>query len=581
MMDICVLKDPKTDSAEYLVEMLDLWGSAGAEACSISEVSGYQKTIIVPSGVVPEGEGLRTALSNGAHLILIAPRQDLLKRLEIDFFLDYENVDALTQLRLVKPLLQTFSHHPLPILGRRAKSKDIVLHEGTTVWAYMYTDRALLNSQPAVWSMPRVKGVVTVFAYDLVECYRNLRQGPPKNAGTWIPRDDNDRAAFIFGEKWLREFESCSMPVADFHPMLLLRLIEDGRDIPSSRLWQLPGFEQSAVLISGDEDWSTPQDNEEICSFLNTIEGNMIIYIIPWMTQCDRADLESWMEAGHSFSVHPYPTEDLESATGDFAEYRDYLKKAIETFKKNFDLPVRSLRNHRLYWSGYTDLPELWEELGIEMDCNYGYNFVPGGYSGFFSTPAASLPISFLDAEFHRINVLQHPCHMGDDTSFHPDSEFSLKLSPESTEAYAEALVENTLKPLGIPFGVCFHPVNYTSFAGEAERRFLVKAKTRGAALISDTNWLDFWQMRRSWRLTFVEQVEGTVSYSFMGNTPSRKLSVSLPAEHNGRRICEILVEDEKAEAMKIKHFGQERILVALPDAITSAKVTVSLREVQ
>ncbi|MGW8182249.1 MAG: hypothetical protein ACWGQW_26265, partial [bacterium] len=168
-----------------------------------------------------------------------------------------------------------------------------------------------------------------------------------------------------------------------------------------------------------------------------------------------------------------------------------------------------------------------------------------------------------------------------DDTSFHPDSEFSLKLSPESTEAYAEALVENTLKPLGIPFGVCFHPVNYTSFAGEAERRFLVKAKTRGAALISDTNWLDFWQMRRSWRLTFVEQVEGTVSYSFMGNTPSRKLSVSLPTEHNGRRICEILVEDEKAEVMKIKHFGQERILVALPDAITSAKVTVSLREVQ
>lgn len=577
-MDICVLKDSKNDSAEYLVEMLALWGAVGARVCELDEGAESNDSIIVPSGVMTEVESLRTALSAGAHLILIAPQPDLLEGLGVGFSLEYKEDETLSLLRLVSPLLHTFSHHPLPVLGRRAESRETMFPKGTTVWGYMYTGRALLNSQPALWSIPVDRGKVTVFGYDLVECYRNLRQGPPKNAGTWVPRDDNDRAAFIFGEEWLREFESANLPLADFHPMLLLRLIEEGLEIPSARLWQLPGFEQSAVLVSGDEDWSTPQDNEEICAFLNTIGGNMTIYIIPWMTQCEKKHLKPWMEQGHSFSVHPYPTEDLERATGDFEEYRDYIRRAVETFKENFGLPVRSLRNHRLYWSGYTDLPELWQELGIEMDCNYGYNFMPGGYSCFFSAPAASLPISFLDSNFHRINVLQHPCHMGDDTSFHPESEFSLKLTPEATEAYAEVLVENTLKPLGIPFGVCFHPCNYTSFAGEAERRFLNKAKSRGSILLSDTNWLDFWQMRRSWKLAAVERSEATVSYSFAGTVASSGLSVSLPAEYGGVCVGSVVVGGEEAKVRKIKHFGQERILVALPDSSTSAKVTVSFR---
>lgn len=307
----------------------------------------------------------------------------------------------------------------------------------------------------------------------------------------------------------------------------------------------------------------------------------MTIYIIPWMTQCEKEHLEPWMAAGHSFSVHPYPNQGGERARGEFDKYRDFIKQAVQTFKRKFDLPVRSLRNHRLYWSGYTDLPELWQELGIEMDCNYGYNFVPGGYSGFFSAPAAALPVSFLDSQFHRIEVLQHPCHMGDDTSFHPDSEFSLKLSPEATEAYAEALVDNTLNPLGIPFGVCFHPCNYASFAGEAERRFLNKSKSRGAALRSDTNWLDFWQMRRSWKLAGIERAESNISYRFAGKTPSKELSVSLPAKHEGRRLSKLLVEGEEARLKEIRHFGEERMLVALPDAVTSAEVTVSLRKEQ
>ncbi len=58
-MSVFTIKDGVTDSAEYLVEMLGLWGGQGAEACLMNEVSRSNNTIIVPSGVTSEIEGLK------------------------------------------------------------------------------------------------------------------------------------------------------------------------------------------------------------------------------------------------------------------------------------------------------------------------------------------------------------------------------------------------------------------------------------------------------------------------------------------------------------------------------------------
>ena len=50
--------------------------------------------------------------------------------------------------------------------------------------------------------------------------------------------------------------------------------------------------------------------------------------------------------------------------------------------------------------------------------------------SGFFQSPAASLPISFMDRNFKRLDVYQQPCHLGDDTCFNPEGALSRRDVP-------------------------------------------------------------------------------------------------------------------------------------------------------
>ena len=581
-MKVSILRAPANDSASYIAEMISLWaGNISDIVESIDEGNAESHavtTVIVPFGVDIDAKTAKLHLDGGSHIIFVAPRAESLKGVGAPIPLEYGSSDSLWYLRLVRPLLSTFSHHAIPVLGKRleaGKCSVSDLPRDATVWAYMYSNSRTLSDEPAIWTMNIGRGKVSVFAYDITECFRNLRQGFPENAGAWQPRDDNFRAAFLFGRDWSANFDSNNLPLADFHPLLLLHLIEMYQPVTAPRLWQLPGTYQSAVLISGDEDIATPEEDEEICSFLDTIGANMTIYIMPWITKCTKQLLSTWMNNGHNFSVHPYPTNDMSNANGSFSEYKDYIEKTVAEFQRKFSLPVRTLRNHRLYWSNYTDLPELWEKLGIEMDCNYGYNFVPGNYGGFFSTPAGSLPMSFLDAEFQRVEVLQQPCHLGDDVVFHQESEYSLKLNPESAEAYAAALIENTLKPLGTVFAVCFHPSNYATFAGEAERRFLTFAKANGVLLISDAQWLDFWQMRRSWKLVDTKQTAEHSSFIFEGEVKSAGLCLSIPAKCSGRDTDVVEINGNKAHISIINHVGQTRLLVALPDGINRANVSI------
>ncbi len=579
-MNVYVLKNSVNDSAEYIAEMVSLWAGNIAATIDLSELPQRKCTIIVPSGVEIDSEVTGKHLEAGSHIILVAPNADTMKSFGVNSSFDYADDGSLSHLRLVQPLLHTFSHQAIPLLGQRIGldgCSESELSSETQIWAYMYENSPKFSNRPAIWTMSIGKGKLTVFTYDLVECYRNLRQGLPQNADKWKLMEHNYKASYLFGEDWSEKFESNNLPLADFHPMLLLNVIEKFQQIPQPRLWQLPGFNQSAILISGDEDVSPPEEHEEICSFLNTLGANMTIYMMPWRTQCEKEHLKPWMDDGHSFSVHPYPTLDWSHPNDSFAEYKEHLIETVKKFKRKFDLPVRCLRNHKLYWSGYTDLPELWQKLGIEMDCNYGYGAVPSSCSSFFSVPAASLPVSFLDSEFHRIDVLQQPCHLGDDAAFFLGSEYSLKLSPELIEAYAESLLEDTLKPLGTVFAVCFHPGNFARFAKEAEKKFLKKAKAKGAALISDVQWLDFWKIRSKWKLVDTKQSYQQIEFTYQGKSKSCDLSLSLPDSYDGRDILEIKVGGKDAAILKIKHFGQERVLVALPDGVNKTTVTIKL----
>jgi len=581
---IAVLRDPSSDRAEYLAEMIALWGGAWCEVVEAAALCQQPPNVaIVPPSVTPSAEDLLRCLAGGAHLMLIAPSRELLEGIGIDYAIEYGDDDQVARLRQVWPLLGDFGHHSLPIVGRRAlhvglhysdPNYAVRLPPEASVWAYMYEPGTSFTDRPAIWTLPVESGKITVFNYDVIECYRNLRQGWPRYVG-WRPsHDDICRPAYLFGPDWHLKYQGVHLPLADFHPMLLLRLVEEALDFPPPRLWQLPGTSQSAIIISGDEDCCDPEYNETICSFLDTLDANMVIYIQMQGTRTIPEQLQDWMSRGHGFSVHPYPTAKGQPGRAPAGDTLALLEACAKEFEERFCLAPRAIVNHRGWWAGYTDIPRLWERIGVQMDVNYGSSFMGRGFEAIYCWPSGVLPIRFMDEQLRRINVLQHPRAVSDD-SFFSDGDKSMRLTPEVFETYGEALLTHTLKPLGTALGVCFHPANYVRYAGEAERRFLLRAKSHDAALLSDYEWLDFWLTRASWRLAQVTRTDSEAAYRFVGSQSSRQLTLSLPATHAGKTVQAVRIDGKECATFRTTHFGQERVLAQIPDGVDEAEVSV------
>ena len=91
----------------------------------------------------------------------------------------------------------------------------------------------------------------------------------------------------------------------------------------------------------------------------------------------------------------------------------------------------RIVRNHRLFWTGYAEIPRLWDRLGIEMDTNYVSGaLLSRSFGAYYSAPAASLPMRFMDEQWSVIDVLQQPVAASDDMEFHPGEGKSKRFSP-------------------------------------------------------------------------------------------------------------------------------------------------------
>ena len=577
---ILILKDPLSDRAEYLGEMLSLWGLTCWEVVPGGDGRlASAATIIVPPGVTAEADALRSALGKGAHIVLIAPEMESLKLLGITGAASYGDDGGLSYVRLVHPLLNGFSHHALPVVGRRALASgqhyQAAAHRAeappeATVWAYLYEPGLALVDRPAIWTVPASAGRVSVFSYDLVECYRDLRQGRPRYAG-WRPDwDDICRPAYLFGPDWFRQFRGAFAPVADFHPMLLVRLIEQHTEAPLPRLWTLPGTQRSAILVSGDEDGCDATCSERICSFLDPLGAAMTIYIYMQNPRAEPRQVDAWMKAGHSFSVHPYPLRAGENQLVPRETVLPHLERCALDFKTRYKLPTRAVRNHRCFWTGYADIPRLWEKLGVEMDTNYVSSAIcVRDFAGYYHAPAAVLPMPFADENLRLINVLQQPVAGTDDAELGPRTmgPKGKDLSPAMFEEFGRWLLRNALEPLGLPFAFVFHPGNYVRFAGEAEERFLRAAKAGGAALISDYAWLDFWQARRQWKMVETSRAGSDIRYRFQGSARGAAVSLTLPQQHGGKDLSAVQVNGRRVEVAPISHFGESRVLIPLPEA--------------
>jgi hypothetical protein len=124
-----------------------------------------------------------------------------------------------------------------------------------------------------------------------------------------------------------------------------------------------------------------------------------------------------------------------------------------------------------------------------------------------------------------------------------------------------------------------FHPGNFCTYAGDGEARFLNRAQAHGAALLTDYEWLDFWQMRRSWRLTAVEHGHRQTVVRLAGTIPAAGLSVSLPTAFGGHAVRHIDSPAGRCDIARVAHFGEDRVLVPVADGATDQEFVVTYAE--
>ncbi len=578
-MKIRICSTKETDSALYTGEMLNMWGAAYWEAGEAKGKIDHRDfpAMIVPAGALIPPESIRAYCGEGGHAVLFTPSREQLETLGMPLSMQYADDGSVSFLRQTQPLLGPFSHYSLEIVGRRrladvqhymAAPAASGLPETATVWSVMYEAGSLGSDRPAIWTLPLGAGYVTVFAYDPVECFRDLRQGRARYAGYRPNYDDICRPSHLFGPRWTRESQAKHLPLSDFHPMLLVRLCEYFWPMPAPRFWQLPGLNRSALILSGDEDGSPPEHSEEICSFLDSLGASMTIYIQMQATKTTPSRLESLRKRGHSFSVHPYPTKAGESAFDPGGDLLSKLEWCVHQFERQYDQPVTSVRNHRFFWTGYMDIPRLWERLGAVADCNYAPILHDRGFSSLFGACSGVLPVRFLDEQCKLINVFQMPVGVTDDGWFSDSVPKTLGCTPGMADAFMESLLTHTLQPLGTVMTVNFHPGNYVKFAAAAERAMVNKAVSMGAALISEIQWLRFWQMRRTWKIKGMRREGSHAEFSLAGDADSCRLSLSLPPGSENVRM-----NGQEAECGRVAHFGQDRTLAGIPDGVKEVLV--------
>lgn len=578
---IRILPTEHDDSDRYLGEMLSLWGLAAWRIGDLPADDTAPSCMIVPRTARTTNIDMRQMLNKQGHVILIAPPEQLLASLDIHYILQYADDGKIEHLRLSHPLLGTFSHHIVPIVGDRmlpfgqhysAGDFQIPLPKEATVWAHLFNAGEFRQDRPAIWTLPVEGGTITVFNFDLVQAYRDARQGRPRYAN-WRPDyDDICRPGMLFGPDWCRQAATAGQPVVDFLPMLLVQLIERYASFPYPRFWQLPNAAHSAFLLSGDEDGADPQVNDTILSFMESLGAEMTIYV--YMQQCNTtpSDHKRWMARGHRFSAHPYPTwpglvERSLAPTGDILAG---IRRCVEDFRQTFELPTPVIRNHRVFWTGYSDIPRLWESLGVQMDVNYAYDLMDRDVGSYYKVPAASLPVKFLDERYQLISVYQQPVQGADDVDFTPPPKGRL-LSADLLAPLAKTLIYNTLIPLGLPFAYIYHPTNFAGFAGPPLRAFLLTAKECGCLMLSDHRWLEFWRARAQWRVDSIRSSSDGASYTLRGPRVEQSLSISFP-----NVVTSIRINNQQVQPLLRQHFGQERLLVPLPADVEVAQIDVT-----
>jgi hypothetical protein len=556
---VLVADDGRADFGSYVRELLSLEGISPVQLALEGLDFGVLPRRVVTAADLPltieEAEALRAHVERGARLLLLAPAPHAGR--VFGFAPTWESVLG-GYLRLQVP---SFPNVPLQVHGALRR---LVPPGGAEVLGTLFGDRdGSLGGDPAIVRTRVGDGELIVFLYDLARSVALTRGGDPRRVlhhGNGV--EPGWRASDMFAG--FLDPECARVPQADLQchllRMLLVAPLHEPVGVPF--LWYFPAGAPTALLLSSDDDYSTPEQFDELRACLRRYGARTTHYLMAdtFLAAEHKAELEA---EGDSFSLHPMHREPLART------WKQTLEETRAAFVSRFGCePGPSIRNDSVAWQGYVDSARWNAECGFSWDGN----FLSVGERAPHYMTGGGLPLRFVDSSGDVLSLWQLPAHYGDDTVL-GDAYYSLRLSTPTAIDVIGGMLKANADSHHSMLCLIIHPVSFAQYSSDLWSGVLAEAARLDIPRLSLDEFAAFWERRREVEITASEASDS--GYEWRVRVPSGcdDLSLLLPASRSVR----VSWNGESADVESRTIDGVEHATVWLPPTAGEWVLSVDL----
>jgi hypothetical protein len=355
----------------YLAEILRAEGLSAYEVKQLSaltagDLAAHDLTILAETPLTaPQAALFNNHVAGGGRLIAMRPDAQIAGLFGLaapsgTLSSPYMQIDAAALLGGQRPGegLPTATLQTHGTAGRYTLSGGVLI-------ARLYSNATTSTTFPAVAGA--VNGRAAAFTYDLASSVALTRQGNPASANVDRDNDGVIRTVDLFmgvngGAPWI-DRDRMPIPQADVQQRLFARLVSQfvAQSKPLPQLWYFPGAAKTVVIPTGDAHANPTSYYQRQIDSLAPYGGKMTFYLSP-AGDPQPANLATWATQGHDFSIHPYVNASFVTGYG----------QAISWFQSYYQRnPGRTVRNHQVVWSGWTDAASLASQAGFALDANF------------------------------------------------------------------------------------------------------------------------------------------------------------------------------------------------------------------
>lgn len=573
MLIIHVPGDPTSRYSHYLIEILRSEGYADLQTTTLDQTSAAELArhdlVALPRCALTweQIDLLANYVAAGGVLVAFQPDYQLVRRLGLEPAFGGA-VAARMTINTALPSLATLCAEAVDVVVPTVHWR-IGDNTNATPLATLTQEGSEFGAIHAALVVTHERGKALLFAYDLPHAVARLRQGNPQNADLALTYcDDANRANELF----IGQLDpgQLHLPQADIHTAFLARLVDTLA--PRPRLWYYPvPSQQSAVLMTSDEDWSTLEQWQSIIEGLRKRQAQCTFFMVA-NSRIDKRLVDEWEAEGHVFSVHPALASDYTRGLPKRPHHRLYMAEMladnIARHKTEYKRPTNTIRQHCVRWIGYTECAQIEADLGVAMDCNY-FSVKPF-YIGYMAGSGRAMP--FVDTDGRILPIYQQSAHWSEECLIHDTMYISLKWPAERAIAVATSLVREAATRFYTP--ICFnsHPVSYHTYSSPLTDGAWDQAVEMGVPIVSADAWLAWTQARDG-----VALVANGGGYTLTSSKAITSLTVLLPpglvAEGAGAAAQAVTLWGQSYTALTLTNLGageQRQIRCERTDAVAT-----------